>query len=450
MLNRPNSPVREREAFPRVLVVSHNVFSETSSMGKTLYQFFESWPKEKLAQLYLHTEMPTTHICERYFRITDFDVLHSFKRRGEPGKSLGAGDIREDLVSERVDEGAQAALYQWGRHRKPYMYLGRNLLWRLGKWYTQKLRDWVREFQPEVLFFASGDYSFAYRIALKIAEEFQRPLVTYVCDDYYICRRFSVSPLYYLYRRQFKSTFRKTAKRTASFVYICNPMKEDYNRLFGTQGMTLMTPSSFERIIPQKEERSVPVVSYVGSLGYDRWKVLAEVAKALRAIDSRQTLHVYTQDIKRAEKLTGLADGVEMHGAVNARQVEQILRSSDVMLHVESMDRIYRRRIKYSVSTKVADALASGTCLFAYGPEEIASIRYLSETKTACVATDQQELEPALREVLASSEKRMEYARRALEQSVERHDAVKNRERFRQLLYKASQKEREPHESTPD
>lgn len=65
----------EGKKYPKVLVVSHNVFSTTSNMGKTMVAFFNSWDRENIAQLYFHTEVPNSDICKKFFRITDFDCF---------------------------------------------------------------------------------------------------------------------------------------------------------------------------------------------------------------------------------------------------------------------------------------------------------------------------------------------------------------------------------------
>ena len=40
----------------KVLVVSHNVFSYTSSMGKTLISYFSNFDSNNLAQFFIHSE----------------------------------------------------------------------------------------------------------------------------------------------------------------------------------------------------------------------------------------------------------------------------------------------------------------------------------------------------------------------------------------------------------
>ena len=236
----------DKKNCPRVLVISHNVFSETSNMGATLYSLFHDWPRESIAQLYLHTEVPTTKICHTYYRITDFDMIDAILHRHKPGKILTKADIRTDLNTERVDKGKQADIYQWGRQRRPYMVIGRNLIWATRKWDTPELHQWIDEFQPEIVFFASGDYVFSYKIALSIASRWEIPLAVSVMDDYYIYRRRSISPLYWLNRAQFRHTFRKVATYQSLFVYICDSMQKDYDSLFHTHGVVIMTPATLD------------------------------------------------------------------------------------------------------------------------------------------------------------------------------------------------------------
>ena len=68
----------------RSLIISHNVFCKTTSMGKTLSSYFETWDQNDLAQLYVHSEIPTSNICKNYYRITDKEMIKSiFSRKSD-------------------------------------------------------------------------------------------------------------------------------------------------------------------------------------------------------------------------------------------------------------------------------------------------------------------------------------------------------------------------------
>lgn len=61
----------------KVLIISHNVFSKTDNMGKTLSTYFSSFKSDELAQFYIHSQIPTLDICSNYYRITDKEAIKS-------------------------------------------------------------------------------------------------------------------------------------------------------------------------------------------------------------------------------------------------------------------------------------------------------------------------------------------------------------------------------------
>ena len=119
--------------------------------------YFKDWSANDLAQLYVHSEVPTDTICKNYYRITDKEMIKSVFTR-KSGAVLKEADIREGLSDSRTDSGNTARLYQKARKRTPFIYFARNMWWKLGKWKTKKLLNWVDDFNPDVIFLASGDY----------------------------------------------------------------------------------------------------------------------------------------------------------------------------------------------------------------------------------------------------------------------------------------------------
>jgi hypothetical protein len=195
--------------YPKVLLVSHNVLSQTTNNGRTMSGFFKGWPVDKLAELYLNPEIPDSHICERYYRISDLDVLNSIVQFKRPGKRLTADDIKENITNNRTINEEQENLYNLGRKRKPYMYIMRNILWGLNTWKTKDLNAWIDEFNPEILVYVAGSFAYSYKIALYIAKSRKLPLVVYFSDDYYITHLKSLSPLYWLNRLHFKAVMKR-------------------------------------------------------------------------------------------------------------------------------------------------------------------------------------------------------------------------------------------------
>ncbi len=418
----------------KVLVISHNVFCKTTNMGKTLMAYFKGWDANNIAQLYVHSEIPTDDICKNYYRMTDKEIIKSVFTR-KSGTIFREQDIKKDEINSRVDTGVTAQLYQKARTRTPLIYFARNLWWSLGSWKTKKLLAWVDEFSPDVIFLASGDYSFIYKIALKLAKRKNIPLVISCMDDYYFNnhneRKFGGKAVHKAYMRQVQ----KTMKYADCIFPICEKMSRDYSKFFNKPCHTLGTPSSIKEKLSCEKTNAI---SYIGNLGYNRHLQLIAIGKALKNIDCKekpQYIDVYSAET-RPEILNVLTEenGIKFHGSVSSDKVLEITGQSMAVIHTESFDPVTRKSVAYSVSTKIADALVSGTCILAYGPSEIASIEYLRENDAAYCISDPLKLEEGLTELIESKELREKYIDNASALAIKNHDSDKNCKMIREVL----------------
>ena len=128
----------------------------------------------------------------------------------------------------------------------------------------------------------------------------------------------------------------------------------------------------------------------------------------------------------RHEILANLTEdnGIVFHGPVGEDEVLRIMGESLAVIHTESFDEKIRQSVRYSVSTKIADSLASGTCIFAYGPEEIASIDYLRKNSAAVCCTDKNDLDEKLRTLVLNSDARKVSVENAVSLAEKNHTAI--------------------------
>lgn len=425
----------------RVLIISHNIFSNTESMGKTLSSFFRSWPKDDIAQLYFHSEIPTTHICKRYFRITDVDVLRRILGGHRCGQELSDKDIHEDLPTSRTDSGITARIYQYARKRTPIIYWLRNLIWKRGRWYTPELGKWLHEFKPDCIFFASGDYAFAYRVAKKIATELSIPIVVYCCDDYYLSKVNGAGKLYEYNYCELMNTVTDLMTKTKHIICICSQMARCYQSYFGIPASTILTGAGTFRVNEKRENRIV----YIGGLGCKRVHGLIDLGRALlrmNGVNWPKMIDVYSSE-RRAEIVNLLTEnnGIRFHGAVSAESVKELYETSRYAIHTESFDEEMRQKVRFSISTKIADMLASGVCIVAYGPKGIASMDYLEDNKSACVIHHNQDIITALIELFGSDTAQRDYISKAKEMASKNHDTIRNGRMVAEILEKVVQTE---------
>jgi len=421
------------KTYPKILVISHNVLSDSSNMGRTISDFFTGWDKFKIAQLYFHSEVPTSNICENYFRITDVDMIHSIFKFKKPGMILDKAKIDSNRVSARTDMGAQASFYQIGARRKPYVYLLRNLLWSTRKWKTKQLTSWISEYNPKVIFYAAGDYTFSMKIALDACQEQNIPMVVYFGDDFYFLTTASRLPLFeQLNRKKFRRQFEKLFSYLSTFTTATDKLNEKYSDYFKKKGCTIMNATIIQAEHLKTWNNKIKI-SYIGNLGLNRWKALVDIGRCLKEHGLVLDIYSMEKDQEILSQLT-LANGLHFQGGISPNKVKDTIKESTIIIHVEAMDEINKQLTKYSLSTKIGDSLGSGVCLFVYGPIDIASIEYLAENNAACICTEKKELKEKLEKILIDEELRQHYARNALELASNRHDLTTNANLFYEMI----------------
>lgn len=431
--------LQQEKQYPCVLIISHNVLSLTGNMGKTLHSYFDNWPSKRLCQIYFHSEVPTTHLCERYFRITDMDAIRGVFQWRKRGTKLTEYDIETGRNTTRIDQGYTAKIYQKARRRKPWMYCGRDFLWKLGSWKSKQLDRWIQECKPDVIFYASGDYTFSFDISLFISKKYNIPLVVSVVDDYYFQRPHDRGLLARYNTWRFRKTMDRTMNHAKGVFYVHPTMQKLYQTKFPINGAIL-----YKNALPSLSQESAndPIkIAYFGSLGLRRDESIVEIGKTIRRLipDGSVLLDVYSSE-NRPEILARMTEenGIRFCGAISAEDVVQKQEESNILVFVESIVPEMHERLRCSLSTKIPEYLASNRCMLAYGPQEAGSISYLMDYGVGCIATTPQELEKKLNEILFSADMRRSYAEKQMEIAKKNHSAVANHEILRNVLQEAT------------
>ncbi len=403
----------------KVLIISHNCFSETQNMGKTLASLFSRFEKDELMQLYLYPSIPNTDNCDNYFRITDKDVIKSILKRSSCGNIVEPQPNMENGLFDTPDSEKS---YNSIKRNSFFVRRVRDIVWMLGNWKSRELKNWLKERKPDVIFFALGDAIFSQNIAMWAAKYLGIPLITYVCDDYYFYGkqgRLSDKLLNFGLIKNIE----KTIKSSKRIVTICDRLGEDYQKEFGTPYTTVMTGSSFE-IDSLKAENIKSQLSYIGNLSLGRWQSLLEIQSALNKINFENNSNYELVYYGRENE--NLAKKITYGGFLDAEGVKKVMAESMLLIHTESFIENYKQRVKYSVSTKIADSLASGRCLLAYGPEQIASMQHLVNNDSAYCITNKNELFDKLSLLLNDYELILKYGKHGIETAKKYHSTENN------------------------
>ena len=404
---------------PRVLVISHNPFSDTQNNGKTLSAFFAGWPPQQLAQLYFTMDTPDFTVCDRFFRITDLDMLK--KAFGRPATSSGritqAGRAQLGVQKSNLHRSrAYRLVRDIFQARLPSALLARSAFWTRSRWQTAELTRWLDDFDPQVVFFQSSNCTFAFDIVQTISDERGIPLVMETTDDY-VTWYPSISPAAWLYHRSIERAYAAAVNRASTVFAIGGRMAEEYQRRFGGSWRTAM--NSVDVAEPPIESGPAPdrveplILHFAGNVGLNRWQVLAAIGNALAELRERHgrqaKLEVYSLQEPDAKVLAALdiPGHCEFLGARDSEFLAKRRRASHFLVHVESFDRKNRRVARLSISTKIPEYMAAGRDILAVGPADVASIDYLSSEQAGTVVTsaDPRQIAEAIESAVADPER---------------------------------------------
>lgn len=420
---------------PRVLVVSNNCFSTTGSNGRTLAQLFDGWPHEALAQFFISSEIPDSPVCCHYYRVTDSQALKSAVLRKVPtGTVVSAQPLVEasSLECERRTRIGKTA----------FTSIARDAVWRTGAWARVGFWSWVDAFSPEIVLLQAGDAPFMYRIAVEISTRRRVPLMIFNSEDYYFKDYDYMTPqghvlsrfMYSAFRRRLVAATNEAMGSAAHIVHVTDALRRDFERIFDAPSSTVMTATTMKSGYPS-EDSSGGRVSYLGNLGLGRHASLIEIAAELQAIDSSLHIDVYgrspSQGVADALKR---ANGIRYRGFVSYEETCEVMRRSDILIHVESFLPFHRMNVRHGFSTKIPDSLASGTCLLVYAPPELALVEYLRREGAACVVTCPEGLHDTLPDLVFDANLRKEYVCRALDTVERNHSRDATTARFQGLL----------------
>ena len=420
----------------KALIISHNPITTQNNMGKTFLTLFSCFEREELCQLYIYPTLPNVDRCASFYRVTDKEVLRSLLRWKRPGGEIDPSRIcqSEGLYENAEDE----SFYRSKKNKSPVRRMLRDAMWRMSGWYSPALRTWLDEQQPDCIFVAPGVAKFLYDIALKIAKKRDIPVITYICDEYYFVK----PPEALLDRLRLKSLQRRVESlmaRSAHLVVICDELKQAYAGKFGIETTTLMTGAS--RPAAQKPQRieAPKDICYFGNIRCNRYLSLGDVGRELDAINAElgtgHRLKIYTSE-KDAEILASFdgIDAIELCGFVTGAAFEKAMGEAELLLHVEAFDEDSIDYVQHSVSTKIADSLASGKPLLAYGPACVSSMKHLSRNGCAMMAESKETLRPMLLRAFSDGAARNAAVEKALQVAKDCHDSNAASMKLKQIM----------------
>ena len=428
----------------RVLLITRECLRTDSNEGNVLLNLFAGQPVA-LANLYCKPGLPDTDACEAYFQLTDRMALDNLLHRTPMGRQVSPqreeksaaqdafpGQSAAPVPAGQAAEAENKAFYDFFRvHNGTLFHMAREWLWALADFRSPALQAFVLNFAPDVIFAPLCYSRFVLAVHRYVIGLAGVPAVTYLYDDLYSLRQFSLSPLFWLHRFAQRRAIRKTLP-FFRYAYTMTPQQaNEYARMLPLPMRLLRKGADVMPTCEPAPHEGVRLI-YAGGIYFGRDRTLAAVADTVRALRREGLavqLDLYTSSpLTKAvrQKLTD-GDGCTVHPAVPFAELAQRYRESDVALHVESFRRKDALVTRLSFSTKIVDCLGSGCAVLAVCPAMNAGWQYLKEEDAAvCVATEDG-IPAAMRALVGDPALREAYAQKALACLTHNHDGDKIR-----------------------
>lgn len=414
----------------KVLVISRNAWDDTNSIGNTLTNFFGEIEDLEFANIYFRSAKPNNNICNKYYRITEKDVLKNWITPQKIGKYF-EWDKKRVQENSNTSSSERNAIRMIHKYNLKFAYKLSNFLWRSEKWINKNLDDFINNFSPDIIvsFVKAAPQYF---LTIKyLREKYNIPLFCWIADDEYSNFKnnnqlMEIDALTYILKE-------------AAIVKGCSEqICSYYNSIFHCNATPLYKGCDLS--MPVKDYVNNPIkIVYAGNLLYGRKEILNRIIMCLDKYNQKDIqvcLDIYSNTpVSTDERMYYEGQkSVTFHGKKDYEIIIKRLSAADIVLHVESFNEVEIRKTKYSFSTKIIDCLQSGSVLLAIGPRGISSVDYIKKIPGAFVIDNLSNIDLQLKEFFDERALLLTRAKDIREFAMENHDINKNRKYIKNIL----------------
>lgn len=374
----------------KILVISDVPWNEDNSVGNTYSNIFKNMENAKFANLYCKPGTLKSKIPAAYYQITEKQLVQKLIGKiffiNRKNKKINNNKENNFSTLNTIEQ----KLYDILRNcRFTFFFILREVVWKVGNWKTKDLDYFLKEFDPDVIFTFCLDSLYYSNIIDYCRVATKSSLILFFADDVYAYK--SINPLNLAYQYLIRKKIKKLSGN-CRLIYGATPkLCEEYSKILNSNLYPLY--KICDEVPEIKTSHNNPLkFTYAGNLFYGRWQVLALLLKAIKEINKDSTkiiLNIYTSGLvnNRMIKSLNVIGISKLAEGLPYDEIKEILKKSDMVVHVESFERSEIKKTRLSFSTKIVDCMQSGTPLLAIGPSEAASIDMLKTLDIAQVIT---------------------------------------------------------------
>lgn len=427
----------------RILLLTSEEWNDAVYGNNVLTNWFEGFDAE-FAQIYCSPGMPYNHICDRYFQITDSQMVRSIYTSKRAGCIVHKPTKEADVEQSKVNA-QRTGSYKWLKQLSLYvhtpMMMIRDAIWLCGRYDKITLKQFIDDFKPDVVFCPRMYTPKLRRLEKIVSTMTEAPFVAFTADNEASLNYYSWSPLFWLRQLSIHHSFKNHVGLYRHYFMFSEDQAKEYHQQYGLPTSCLYKCGSFsEKFEPKPVNKPIRMI-YAGRLYCNRWKTLAVIGEALEKLnqdEERMILDIYTADelTRKQEHVLGGFKHLRVHAPITSSQLTEEYKKADIALHVESFDKEFRLATRYSFSTKIIDLMASSCAIMAICWEKHAGYQYLKKHDAALCVSDYEGILPLLRRICERPSLIQEYAAKAWKCGVENHGRMKIQGHIKEIFEK--------------
>jgi glycosyltransferase involved in cell wall biosynthesis len=433
---------RDKACFPRTLIVGAN-FCEHSGVGTFLGRLFSTWPAEKMATISADRGTPDWQRCQLFYRLGRHEyppiaIIRWLLPRIYSGPIPPPGSD----TPLKVKKSSSSILGRLAQHswRALLQLLGcTDMLYSVIP--SPQVLKWVREFKPEVIYAHFSSLN-SLRFVRKLQHELSIPLVLHFMDDFpgsYYRKGFFPLKL----RQTYLKEFEELVVSADVAIAISEEMAEEYKNRYRRSVISLPMPVEIETyLLATRTEWKISTpfhIRYGGRVGWairDSLSDIANVVHSIRSMGNDIVFDIATFQKEMVPQACLSSSGVNLIAPQPLSEVPSLNAVADILIICFDFDQESIRQAKYSMPSKMADCMASGTPILVYGPAGLPVVEYARREGWGMVVDrrDSGALKTAICELQTSPMLREQLGRTSQRLAFERHDASIVSERLRSIL----------------
>ena len=371
----------------KVLVISFNCFSSSSSNGRALGSLLKLSDELLISQIYIKNGEPDfvsgnyCFINENQLPRKKFNIKKcvSFFNFNNSNKQC----VKTTLVSDL--NGAQKIV------KTPFKMFLRNIAWSFASKSLKIIYEWADNIKPDYILIQAGDLPFLFFLGKKMAERYGSKIVFYTSENYPFKKHNYTnlgknSLIYPLLRKKLYNATKEIVEKAYSCIFLTESLKKEYSINYSISGKkyVLYPCSDIGELSPRKKNEQY-IFSYCGNLALGRDKTLIEIAKILELYYPNCKLIVCGKCSESMLQMFKEISIIDYFGVVSYQDVIKIYEKSDFIMHVEGFNELIADDSKHAFSGKIADCISTCRPFIFVGPNKMYEFQFLESTKSALV-----------------------------------------------------------------